>query len=84
MTNSGTYNGANADTLAIKQQQLQFYLGAQAAFATGAQSYRIGNRQINYVDASKMQEMINQLMLEIVMLQNGGRRRSWRVVPRDL
>lgn len=78
------YTGANTDTLAIKQQELSLYLGAQAAFASGAQSYKINNRELSYIDPVKLQTMINSLMTEIVMLQNGGRRRSWGVILRDL
>ena len=78
------YTGLNNDTLAIKQQQLTFYLQAQQAFASGAQSYRIGNRQLQYLDPGKLQDMINKLMLEITMLQNNGRRRSFSVIPRDI
>lgn len=78
------YTGTNVDTLAIKQSQLQLYLGAQVAFASGAQSYKINNRELSYIDPVKLQTMINQLMLEITLLQNGGRRRSWGAIPRDL
>lgn len=78
------YAGTNAETLAIKQQQLQLYLGAQTAFASGAQSYEINNRKLSYIDPAKLQTMIDTLMLEITMLQNGGRRRSWGVILRDL
>lgn len=84
MAYSGTYAGANADTLAIKQQQLALYLGAQPVFAAGVQTYRINNRELAYIDPVKLQVMIDKLMVEIALLQNGGRRRSFAVVPRDI
>jgi hypothetical protein len=78
------YTGTNAETVLIKQNELTFYLQAQQAFAGGAQSYKIGNRQLAYLDPAALQKLIDQLMLDIVMLQNGGRRRSFVVIPRDL
>lgn len=78
------YSGGATDAIAIKQQQLTNFLQAQQALRSGTQSYRIGNRQLTYVDLDKIQEIINQLMLEITMFQNGGRRRSFRAVPRDM
>jgi hypothetical protein len=84
MSIGSNYTGANSQTLAIKQSELQLYLGAQTAFASGAQEYKIGNREMKYTEPQALQSMINQLMLEIVMLQNSGRRRSFAVIPRDL
>ena len=84
MSIGSNYTGANADTLTIKQQQLVLYLGAQQAFASGAQSYKIGNREMHYTEPQVLQSMINQLMLEIIMLQGSGRRRSFAAVPRDI
>ncbi len=77
------YTGSNAETLAMKQESLALYLGAMPVFASGAQSYKINNRELSYIDPLKLQKMIDQLMTEIVMLQNGGRRRSFGVVLRD-
>ncbi len=81
---SVNFTGAPGQALAIKQSELQLYLGAQTAFASGAQEYSIGNRRMQYTDPTKLQQMINDLMLEIIMLQNSGRRRSFAAIPRDI
>lgn len=77
------YNGGAAEALVIKQNELTFYLQAEQAFASGAQSYKIGNRELTRMDPDKLHAIINRLMLEITMLQNGGVRRSFGVVITD-
>jgi len=64
-------------------EDLDFYREAKKVFASGVQTYRVGGRQLAYMEPGKLQEMIDSIMLKIVMLQNGGRRRSWGVILRD-
>jgi hypothetical protein len=78
-----TYDGNASSALAIKQSELTFYLQAEQAFAAGAQSYKIGSRELVRMDPDKLHTIINQLMAEIAMLQHGGRRKSFGVVPMD-
>lgn len=78
------YDGSVASTIAIKQQELSFYLQAQQAFAAGAQSYKIGPRETQYIDPQKLQSIIDGLMRDIVLLQHGGQRQGFSVIPRDI
>jgi len=84
MSLGSNYTGKNADSISIKQQELSFYLQAQSAFASGAQEYSIGNRRMQRMNPKELQQMIDKLMLEIVMLQGNGRRRSYAVILRDI
>jgi hypothetical protein len=77
------YDGSAASALQIKQSELTFYFQAEQAFAAGAQSYKIGSRELVRMDPDKLHSIINQLMSEIAMLQYGGRRKSFGVVPVD-
>lgn len=77
------YNGSAADALTIKQNELTFYLQAEQAFAAGAQSYKIGNRELTRMDPAQLHAIINRLMLEITMLQDGGHRKAFGVVLTD-
>lgn len=77
------YTGAAAETLAIKRQELSFYLQAEQAFAAGAQSYKIGNREVTRMDPDKLHNIVEKLMQDIIKLQNGGRK-SYGIIPRDL
>ncbi len=78
------YNGTAQSALQIKQEELNTYLQAEQAFAAGAQSYRIGNREISRMDPQKIHSIIDQLMTEIAMLKDGGQRQSFAVIPRDI
>lgn len=77
------YDGSATAALKIKQDELTFYLQAEQAFAAGAQSYKIGSRELTRMDPDKLHAIINQLMAEISMLQNNGRRRSFGAVLTD-
>lgn len=77
------YGGTVQETISIKQQELTFYLQAEQAFQSGAQMYKIGNRELQRMDPQKLHAIINQLMLEITMLQSGAKSRSMRVVLTD-
>lgn len=77
------FGGTVAEALQMKQSQLDFYIQAQQAFASGAQRYKIGNREMQYIEPDKLQPIIDKLMAEITMLANGGRR-SFSVIPRDI
>ena len=77
------FGGTAAEALQIKQQELDTYLKAEQAFAAGAQSYKIGSREISRMDPQKIHTIISQLMAEIAMLRN-GKRQSFSIIPRDI
>ncbi len=79
-----TFGGTAAEALQIKRQELDSYLKAEQAFASGAQSYKIGSREISRMDPQKIHAIISQLMAEIAMLRNNGQRQSFSVIPRDI
>jgi hypothetical protein len=69
-----SYDGSAAAALRIKQDELTFYLKAEQAFAAGAQSYKIKDRELTRMDPDKLHSIINQLMGEIAMLRRGRSR----------
>jgi hypothetical protein len=77
------YDGSIAATIKIKQDELSMYLQAEQAFASGAQSYKIGNRELTRLDMDKLHTIINNLMAEISVLRSRSRRRSSGIVPVD-
>lgn len=73
-------------TLDEARANLQMWLEAEKAVATG-QSYRIGTRQLNRVDLSKIAERITYWRNEVAKLESGrkgGGMKVMRAVPRDL
>lgn len=73
-------------TLDEARANLQMWLEAEKAVATG-QSYRIGARQLNRVDLSKIAERIKYWRNEVAKLESGrkgGGMKVMRAVPRDL
>lgn len=78
-----SFDGSAASALKIKQDELTFYLQAEQAFASGAQSYKIGSRELTRMDPDKIHSIISTLMYEISMLQNNGRRKSFGAVLMD-
>lgn len=71
-------------TIEFCEKRLDMWVEAEAALATG-QSYKIGTRELRRADLNEVRKQIqfwedkrNNAML------NGNRRRTYRVVPRDL
>lgn len=74
-----------AITLENARQQLDLWLEASAALATG-QSYQIGTRQLTRSNATEVLKMINYWQSTVAQLEagSGGSMRIRRLVPRDL
>lgn len=68
-------------------ERLQIWLDAEEAIATG-QSYSIDNRRLDRANLAQVREQIKFWQNELAKAQaaaNGrGRRRTIRIVPRDL
>lgn len=68
-------------------ERLQIWLDAEVAIATG-QSYSIDNRRLDRANLAQVREQIKFWQNEMAKAQaaaNGrGRRRTIRIVPRDL
>lgn len=78
-----------AITLDEAREYLAMWLKAEAKVSTG-QSYTIGSRSLTRVDLTKIAERIDFWRNMVGQLEadptgsNGGGRRVWRAVPRDL
>jgi hypothetical protein len=71
-----------------KRILLQAYQTAELAILQGAQSYKIGTREITRAELKEVREERKKLENEVLELENastrGGRRRVFRITPRDL
>jgi hypothetical protein len=74
------YTGTPAETLKIWQDELDNCLAARAAFSSGAQSYKIGSRELTRVNLKDLNDRIDYLMRCIA---TSGQRRSYSAVPMD-
>lgn len=69
------------------RERLHIWLAAEVAIASG-QSYMIDNRRLERANLAQVREQIKFWKTELVIAQSAlsgkGRRRTVRVVPRDL
>lgn len=76
-----------AFTVVQCNERLQIWLDAEAAIATG-QSYTIDNRRLDRANLAQVREQIKFWQIELTKAEataNGrSRRRTMRIVPRDL
>lgn len=68
--------------------RLAMYYKAEKSILEGAQSYAIGSRNLTRADLAEIRKMITNLEADVDELQSAlagyGRRRSMRVIPRDV
>lgn len=64
-------------------KRLNAYYEAEMAVLTG-QSYQIGTRKLERADLGEIREAISYLETEIANIENNGKRKVFRIVPRDL
>lgn len=76
-----------AFTVTECRERLQIWLDAEAAIASG-QSYSIDNRRLERANLAQVREQIkfwrNELSKAEAASSGRGRRRTMRIVPRDL
>jgi hypothetical protein len=76
-----------SERLTRTEQRLESYYAAEQAALTG-QAYTIGTRSLTRADLKEIQTTIEYLEKQVDELkslnESGGRRRSYRVTPRDL
>ena len=76
-----------AFTVAKCNERLDMWLEAEAAIASG-QSYMIDNRRLERANLAQVREQIkfwqNELTKASAAANGRGRRRTMRVVPRDI
>lgn len=65
------------------EERLQAYYEAEMAVLTG-QSYQIGKRRLERANLSEIRNAIATLETEISNLENDGKRKVVRVLPRDI
>lgn len=66
------------------QERINMWLDAEAAIATG-QSYKIGSRELRRADLAEIRRQLEYWEGKLAECDNrGGKRRTFRVVPRDL
>ncbi len=63
--------------------RLNAYYNAEMAVLTG-QSYQIGTKRLTRADLSEIRKAIGELETEISNEENGGKRKVFRGLPRDL
>lgn len=70
------------------EERLALYYEAEEAVLSGAQSYRIGSRELTRADLAEIRKMIKDLEDAVDELESAlagnGRRRTMRVIPRDV
>jgi hypothetical protein len=70
------------------KSRLQMYLDAEIAILTGAQSYKIGSRELSRVNMSHIREQIKYLEHEITKEESQaagrGRNKTFGIIPRDI
>lgn len=75
---------ARLDTL---KRRIQMYYDAEVALLEGAQSYKIGSRELSRVNMSYIRDQIVVLEKEIAIEESKaagkGRNRVFGVIPRD-
>lgn len=75
------------EKIAKKRTRLDMYYAAEEAILGGAQSYKIGSRNLTRADLAAVKGMIDELEDEIEGLEaemdGGTRRKAVAVVPRD-
>ncbi len=67
----------------ILEKRLNAYYKAEMAVLTG-QSYQLGTRKLTRASLSEIRKAIEELETEILNVDNGGKRKVFRGLPRDL
>ena len=67
----------------LLEKRLSAYYNAELAVLSG-QKYQIGTRTLERAELSEIRKAIETLEIELANLENGGKRKVFRVVPRDL
>lgn len=65
------------------EKRLDAYYNAEMAVLTG-QSYQLGTKKLTRADLAEIRAAIDSLETELSNIENGGKRKVFRVVPRDL
>lgn len=63
--------------------RLEAYYEAEMAVLKG-QSYQIGTRKLERADLAEIRKAISELETEISVVENGGKRKAFRALPRDI
>ena len=83
----GDDNNMSAWTLEEARTRLKMWLDAEAAVATG-QSYQLGSKRLDRANLYQIREEIHMWKKEVEDLEAiqriGGRRKVFRITPRDL
>lgn len=68
--------------------RLQMYYDAEIAILTGAQSYKMGSRELTRVNMSYIRDQIKHLENEVAAEESkaagNGRNKTFGIIPRDL
>lgn len=73
---------ASPISLDVARENLQIWIDAERAVATGAE-YSIGTRRLKRADLSQIAERINYWSAMVAALERGNKMRVVRAVPRD-
>lgn len=76
------------EQIKIKKARYELYLKAECDILAHSQSYTTGSSQMARASLNEVREEIKNIENEIIELENelasGGKRKSFRVIPRDL
>lgn len=70
-------------TLEEAKAHLKVWLEAEIAVAT-VQSYQMGSKRLDKADLAQIREQVKFWKNEMREIQNGGKRKVFRITPRDL
>lgn len=77
-----------AARLEMLKTRLQMYYDAEIAILTGAQSYKMGSRELTRVNMSYIRDQIKHLENEVAAEESkaagNGRNKTFGIIPRDL
>ncbi len=76
-------NDIKTKKLELLTERLNAYYEAEMAVLKG-QSYQIGTRKLERADLSEIRKAISELETEIAVTSNGGKRKAFRALPRDI
>jgi hypothetical protein len=71
------------DMLIKTKERLGLYYQAEASVLSG-QSYTIGSRSLTRANLAEIRKAIFDLEKRVKELESGGKRKAYRITPRDL
>lgn len=66
----------------LRERLCRYYEAEQAALLN--QSYQFGTKKLERANLAEIRKAITELETEIYTLENGGKRKVFRIIPKDI